>query len=229
MSEMLPVNDVEKCSGAPSSGGELVGYAARESHLGKLSIRRALPIRERRMVGPWCFLDRYGPLSFAADKPMDVAPHPHIGLQTVSWLFDGEVIHHDSLGSECVIRPGALGLMTAGSGIAHSEETPARNTGRLSGVQLWLALPDLHRAATPCFDHYSERSAQEHPGGIVRLIAGEMNGVVSSARLFSPLIGAELTVHRTSSLELPLNGRFEHALLVIQGVARLDQALAAAF
>jgi redox-sensitive bicupin YhaK (pirin superfamily) len=120
-------------------------FPAKEVPLGHLPIIRALPTRGRRMVGPWCFIDRYGPLSFGADKPMDVAPHPHIGLQTVTWLLEGEVRHDDSLGSATVARPGDVNVMTSGRGIAHAEQTPAENTGRLSGVQLWVALPEAVR------------------------------------------------------------------------------------
>src|SRR5688572_9058630 len=120
---------------------ELESIPARETELGGLKIVRALPRRQRRMVGPWCFLDRYGPLSFAGEKVMDVAPHPHIGLQTVSWLFEGEVVHNDSLDCQALVRAGQLNLMTAGHGISHAEETPANNSGRLSGLQLWVALP----------------------------------------------------------------------------------------
>src|SRR5262245_29646398 len=124
---------------------DIQSLAARQTHLGSLQILRALPRRQRRMVGPWSFLDRYGPLRFLSEKPMDVAPHPHIGLQTVSWLLEGEMIHHDSFGGEALMRAGELNLMTAGRGIAHAEETPRSNSGMLSGVQLWVALPDEHR------------------------------------------------------------------------------------
>ena len=121
-----------------------------------MKIRRTLPARSRRLIGPWWFFDRFGPLTFAEGKPMDVAPHPHMGLQTVSWLLDGEVIHNDSLGCEGLARPGELNLMTAGRGIAHSEETPPKNTGRLNGVQLWVALPDAHRNGAPAFHHHAD-------------------------------------------------------------------------
>src|SRR5262249_4026873 len=103
------------------ANSDIQSLPARQTELGPLRILRALPRRQRRMVGPWCFLDRYGPVSFTSEKPMDVAPHPHIGLQTVSWLLEGEIIHHDSLGYEALIRAGQLNLMTAGRGIAHSE------------------------------------------------------------------------------------------------------------
>src|SRR5215510_13522902 len=127
------------------SRSDIQSLPARQTEVGSLRILRALPRRQRRMVGPWCFLDRYGPIGFSSEKPMDVAPHPHIGLQTVSWLVAGEIVHHDSLGCEALMRAGELNLMTAGSGIAHSEETPRQNSGQLDGVQLWVALPDEQR------------------------------------------------------------------------------------
>src|ERR1700741_3725996 len=120
-------------------------HQSRETDLGALKIWRALPVRGRRLVGPWCFLDRYGPLSFIDAKPMDVAPHPHIGLQTVSWLLQGEVIHNDSQGNEALLRPGGVNVMTSGGGIAHAEETPSQNSGRLNGVQLWIVVPQADR------------------------------------------------------------------------------------
>src|SRR5688572_16639026 len=159
---------------------------ARPTNLGCLPILRALPRRQRRMVGPWCFLDRYGPVTFTSEKQMDVAPHPHIGLQTVSWLVEGEIVHHDSLGSEALMQPGQLNLMTAGHGIAHSEETPKANSGRLGGVQLWVALPDGHRNMVPVFDHYASLPLLDFPSGPVTLIMGELAGSRSPAKAFSP-------------------------------------------
>lgn len=123
----------------------LEGYPNREVSLGALSVSRALPIRERRLVGPWCFLDRFGPLTFTEGKPMDVAPHPHIGLQTVTWLHDGEVIHDDSLGYESVRRPGGVNVMTSGAGIAHAEQTPRE---KLTRAVLFTA-PRRRRSGAP--------------------------------------------------------------------------------
>src|SRR5262249_12900524 len=143
---------------------------ARQTELGSLKILRALPRSQRRMVGPWCFLDCYGPVRFSDHKPMDVAPHPHIGLQTVSWLLEGEMIHYDSLGSEALMRAGQLNLMTAGRGIAHSEETPPANSGALTGVQLWVALPGDYRDVSPAFDHYAVLPALDESGIAVKLI-----------------------------------------------------------
>src|SRR5262245_22238222 len=131
---------------------EIQSLPARQTELGSLKIFRALPRSQRRLVGPWCFLDRYGPLRFASGTPMEVAPHPHMGLQTVSWLLEGEIVHKDSLRVEAPMHAGQLNLMTSGWGIAHSEETPAQNSRKLSGVQLWIALPNEHRDGAPVFD-----------------------------------------------------------------------------
>ena len=192
-------------------------YAPHATLLGELPIRRLLPVRQRRLVGPWCFLDRYGPLTFAGGKPMDVAPHPHAGLQTVTWLLDGEVVHHDSLGGEGLIRPGALSLMTAGSGIAHAEESPSENSGKLNGVQLWVALPDAHRHTAAHYEHHAEMPQLELPGCRINLIAGEMAGQVSPAQAYSPILGASITVDRGREVELPLQGAFEHAVVLLTG------------
>jgi redox-sensitive bicupin YhaK (pirin superfamily) len=176
-------------------------------------------------VGPWCFLDRYGPVGFTSEKAMDVAPHPHMGLQTVSWLTEGEIVHNDSLGCEALMHAGQLNLMTSGSGIAHSEETPRQNSGRLSGVQLWVALPDEHRSVSPNFDHYASLPVLDFPSCSVTLIAGNLGGHQSPARTFSPMIGAEISLH-DGETAIPLDPAFEHALLVLSGNTALDgQAL----
>src|SRR5688572_30009452 len=135
----------QTCTAAAADDQRIEPYPNRVTQLGTLSIFRALPLRGRRLVGPWCFLDRYGPLSFTEGKPMDVAPHPHIGLQTVTWLVQGEVAHKDSLGYESVLRPGGVNVMTSGFAIAHAEETPPDHSGRLEGVQLWVALRESRR------------------------------------------------------------------------------------
>jgi redox-sensitive bicupin YhaK (pirin superfamily) len=195
---------------------------AQRAELAGLPIRRLLPRSRRRMVGPWCFLDAFGPISFGSGRPMDVAPHPHIGLQTVSWLLDGEVLHDDSLGATGLARPGVLNLMTAGRGIAHSERTPRDQGGRLHGVQLWVALPDGHRNVEPAFEQHCDLPLVELPGGLATLFLGELAGERSPATAFSALVGAELRVGRT--LKLPLQPRFEHALLLLDGSAALAGA-----
>ena len=197
-------------------------YANHEVALGTLRISRALPVRGRRMIGPWCFLDRFGPLSFTRGTPMDVAPHPHMGLQTVTWLLEGEVVHDDSLGQEAVLRPGGVNVMTSGHAIAHAERTPADNSGRLNGVQLWTAMPDRDRHGPASFQHVATVPVLERPGGIVRLFSGEIDGTGSAARHFSDLAGADLQVHRGETLTLPLRADFEYAVLVLSGECALD-------
>ena len=201
----------EPCVALRGEGHTLEAHPGRTTHLGPLQIWRALPVRDRRLIGPWCFLDRYGPISFSSDKPMDVAPHPHIGIQTVSWLLEGEVLHRDSLGCEAMARPGAVNVMTSGKGIAHSEETPASNIGRLNGVQLWVALPDAHRHDAPAFHHVPEVPREEWRGGFAETF---------SAHTFSPMIGKDVRVH--SSLELELERTFEHGLFILDGGVTLE-------
>ncbi|MQS40027.1 pirin family protein, partial [Streptomyces katsurahamanus] len=119
-------------------------------------VRRLLPNLGRRMVGAWAFVDHYGPDDIADEPGMQVPPHPHMGLQTVSWLHEGEVLHRDSTGSLATIRPRELGLMTSGRAISHSEESPRPHARFLHGAQLWVALPDAHRGVEPHFQHYTE-------------------------------------------------------------------------
>ncbi len=212
----------EECLALGAAQRTLESYPNREVSLGALRVTRALPIRDRRMIGPWCFLDRFGPLSFGAEKPMDVAPHPHIGLQTVTWLLDGEVLHDDSLGSEATARPGGVNIMTAGAGIAHAEQTPRQNSGRLNGAQLWVALPEAVRGTAPSFQAIERVPVVESGAGVIQLFAGELGGAVSPGRHFSPLLGADLTIHPGATLEMPLDAAFEHALLVLDGDCAID-------
>ena len=153
---------------------------------------------------------------------MDVAPHPHIGLQTVSWLLEGEVVHHDSLGLEGTAAPGVLNLMTAGRGIAHAEETPAANAGRLQGVQLWVALPEASRETAPAFESHRALPVVELEGGRATVILGELGGARSPARAFSPIVGVDVSLTPGGRLVLPLEPEFEHALVPLAGDCRLD-------
>lgn len=200
----------------------LASYAGRDIRLGDLDIARALPIRERKMVGPWCFFDRFGPVSFGEGSPMDIAPHPHIGLQTVTWLLEGEVRHNDSLGCEAVVTPGGVNVMTAGNGIAHAERTPVENTGRLSGVQLWAALLDADRHIAPAFESIAEVPRLELPGGIVQVFSGTLAGVTSPATHYSEILGADLAVRGGAELELDLRPDFEHAFMLLEGDGILE-------
>ena len=153
---------------------------------------------------------------------MDVAPHPHIGLQTVTWLLDGEVMHADDLGSESLLRPGSVNVMTSGSGIAHAEQTPLDNSGRLNGVQLWVALTETHRHMAASFVHVRDVPVIESSGGRIRVFAGAVDGVTSPAPHYSEIVGADLELSPGHSRELPLNIRYEHAVLVLSGDFSID-------
>jgi len=174
-------------------------------------------------VGAWCFLDRYGPLSFTDAAPMNVAPHPHIGIQTVSWLLDGEIIHNDSLGCDALMRAGQLNLMTSGSGIAHSEETPAANSGKLEGVQLWVALPQKNQAMAPVFTHHASLPVVDLAAGAVTIFAGALLNQTSPAQMFTPIVGAEIAFREDERLILPVRRDFEHALFVLRGDVQLNK------
>jgi redox-sensitive bicupin YhaK (pirin superfamily) len=207
----------EACAAIGAAEPRVEEFPNRETKLGDLVISRALPVRGRRLIGPWCFLDRFGPMTFSTGRPMDVAPHPHIGLQTVTWLLDGEVAHDDSLGSQSILRPGGVNVMTSGGGIAHAEQTPADNSGRLNGVQLWTALPDASRHGAGSFAHVAEAPVVEFRGGLVRVFSGALAGATSAAPHFSELLGADLQIHRGEDVTIPLDPRFEHGVLVLSG------------
>jgi len=211
-----------ECGAGDEQSLTFKAYPNRETHLGALQISRALPIRERRMVGPWCFLDRFGPLNFKDERPMSVPPHPHIGLQTVTWLLEGEALHTDSLNSEAVILPGGVNVMTAGQGIAHAEETPLKNSGRLSGVQLWVALLDEHRHIPPAFTSVMQVPLLEIAGCLIKLFAGTYHSMTTSTAYFSELLGMEVEVHARQSTTLELNPQFEHAVLLLDGDCVLE-------
>lgn len=223
MSNLASSPQPDPCAAEIRSAPVIEGHPAREAILGPgLKLRRALPTTGRRLVGPWCFLDHFGPIAYESGKPVDVAPHPHIGLQTVTWLIEGELLHKDSLGYESLIRPGELNLMTAGRGIAHSEETPPQNSGRIHGVQLWVALPDIERHVAPTFNHYDSLPVVQFEGGRATTIIGELAETRSPATAYSPIVGAQLIVDDRASLALPLDSGFEHALVVLEGVIHLE-------
>ncbi|HEX6871876.1 MAG TPA: pirin family protein, partial [Micromonosporaceae bacterium] len=203
-----------------------------------LPVLRTLPNKDRRMVGAWCFVDHYrtAPDSSAAQDgaatPVDaaavdqrptmkVAPHPHTGLQTVTWLVDGEVRHRDTLGSDQLIRPGQLNLMTAGRGIAHAEDSIGRPGAPLHGVQLWVALPDESRQVPPDFAHHANLPLRTEDGVELRVIMGELDGATSPARTYSDLVGAEVALRPSASTRLQLRPDFEYAALVLVGSVRV--------
>jgi hypothetical protein len=179
-------------------------------------VRRLLPSR-RPSIGGWCFADHFGPVGPGA---MQVPPHPHIGLQTVTWLLEGEILHLDSLGTRQPIRPGQVNWMTAGRGIAHAEE--AGSSGPTHGVQLWVALPDAHRRTEPAFDHLPSVPSADVDHGRVSLLVGAIAGLRAEARTFSPLLGAQLALDGTGPVELATDPGYEHGVLVVRGEARIE-------
>ncbi len=187
---------------------------------GGLTIRRALPNLQRRTVGPWCFLDHAGPMRFAAGGGIHVGPHPHIGLQTFTWMIEGTVVHRDSLGNEQPITPGQVNLMTAGAGIVHAEDSAPGPAGSLHAAQLWIALPEAERHRPPAFRNYPRLPLIETGGFAVRVLAGTALGETSPAEVHSPLVGLDFAAAGSASLDLPLRASFEHAALVLAGSAR---------
>lgn len=225
MSNLETRPSLVECGGrAETPGGpERELLAGREVLLGEhTKVRRLLPTLGRRLVGAWCFLDHYGPEDIAREPGMRVPPHPHIGLQTVSWLLDGEVHHRDSLGSDVVIRPGQLALMTAGRGIAHSENSPPVHPALLHGTQLWVALPDAARAIPPAFEYHETLPALEEPGMRATVLLGELDGARSPGTVHTPLVGVDLVLCRDTETTLPLEPDFEYAVLTPSGGATVD-------
>jgi redox-sensitive bicupin YhaK (pirin superfamily) len=207
---------------APAVGDGLEVLEPREVPLGgprALTVRRTLPQRSRSLIGPWCFADHYGPDPVDAPGAMDVPPHPHTGLQTVSWLFAGEIEHRDSTGAVALIRPGQVNLMTAGRGIQHSEVSSAA-TASLHGVQLWLALPDASRHVAPFFEH-DEPAPVPVGDATLRVFAGSLIGSSARVTAYSPLVGAQIDLPAGGSVDLPVDPAFEHGLLVDSGTPRL--------
>ncbi|KQX62084.1 pirin family protein [Angustibacter sp. Root456] len=186
-------------------------------------VNRTLPHRDRRMVGAWCFVDTYGPDAVITMPGMRVPAHPHIGLQTVSWLLEGTIEHRDSLGSHQMVQPGELNLMTAGHGIAHSEESPQERPPRLHGAQLWVALPEHARHVEPRFEHVVDLPRLRLGDVTVTVIVGELAGEASPARVHSPLVGADLDV--AGPAQVPLQVDFEHAVVVTSGQVEVDGEL----
>ncbi|OAN41953.1 pirin family protein [Mycolicibacterium iranicum] len=180
-----------------------------------IRVRRTLPQRERSLIGAWCFADHYGPHDVRAGSGMDVPPHPHTGLQTVSWLFSGEIEHRDSAGVHAMVRPGELNLMTAGAGICHSEVSTASTT-LLHGVQLWVALPNADRDADRDFAHYAP-AARSVGDAVVRVFLGELDAGRSPVPTFTPLLGAQVDLEAGGEVTLDVDTAFEHGVLVDQG------------
>jgi redox-sensitive bicupin YhaK (pirin superfamily) len=201
---------------------------ARKAAIGDgTEVRRLLPQRTLRTIGAWCFLDHYGPDEVSRGPGMQVPPHPHIGLQTVSWLFQGLVLHRDSLGSRQLIRPGELNLMTAGRGITHSEESAAGRPPVLHGLQLWFALPEAERHREPRFAHHADLPVVRDGGACVTVVIGEYRGERSPAEVFSPLAGYEVAVPGGDDFVLPVREDFEYGVVAVDGSAVVAGALIA--
>jgi quercetin 2,3-dioxygenase len=198
---------------------------SREAAVGAIRVRRALPRRERRTVGAWCFADHMGPELVTETRGLDIGPHPHTGLHTVTWLVAGEVLHRDSLGSEQVIRAGQLNLMTAGDGVTHSEEATGRYRGRLHGVQLWVAQPEVTRHGPAAFEHHPELPQVELGNAVATVLVGSFAGAASPARADTALVGVDAALGPGTGA-WPLEPSFEHALVVLDGEVLVgDQAV----
>jgi redox-sensitive bicupin YhaK (pirin superfamily) len=180
-----------------------------------IRVRRTLPQRERSLIGAWCFADHYGPQDVRDGPGMDVPPHPHTGLQTVSWLFSGEVEHRDSAGVHAMVRPGELNLMTAGAGICHSEVSTSATTV-LHGVQLWVALPDSDRDTGRDFAHYVP-TPRAVGGATLRVFLGELGSARSPVHTFTPLLGAQVDLEPRCAVTFDVDPAFEHGVLLDQG------------
>jgi hypothetical protein len=219
----------EQRVGAPrTAGAEQLLITGRRVPLGKTTeVMRALPDRQVRMIGAWCFLDHYGPEDLGDRLGMQVWAHPHTGLQTVSWLLEGAVEHLDSLGSQALVRPGELNLMTAGRGIVHSEISRPDRPPRLHGVQLWVALPDGVRDMPPDFAAYAdlpELFAGLADGVRGTVLLGRLNGVRSPATVHSPIGGADLVLGPGRTATLDLDAAWEHGVFVVEGQVSVDGA-----
>lgn len=194
----------------------------RNAQIGEgLTIRRALPHQNRRMIGAWCFFDHFGPLDLRR-AGLDIGPHPHMGLQTFTWPISGKIMHRDSLGSEQIIEPGQVNLMTAGKGIAHSEESLPN--GVLHGVQLWIALPNSVRFMQPEFVHYPSLPSFEQDNMTITVVAGELSGSRAPTKVYSPLIGLDLQALKSDAKTvIPMNPSFEYGVLVLSGTATIEE------
>jgi redox-sensitive bicupin YhaK (pirin superfamily) len=203
-------------AGPDSAGAALEIIAGRAARAGTVPVRRVLPARRRRTIGAWCFIDHMGPVSFDPGGGMAVPPHPHTGLQTVTWLFKGSALHRDSLGTEQLIRPGQLNLMTAGRGITHAEEAPDGSGGDVHGMQLWLAQPSATRAGGSSFEHLVDLPVVDLGNGAATVLIGPFGGALSPARRDTDHAGVELDLRRGTTV-LPLDPAYEHGLVVASG------------
>ncbi|NNP74304.1 quercetin 2,3-dioxygenase [Acinetobacter defluvii] len=197
-------------------------FEIRSAEIGKGTvIKRALPSRHKRMIGAWCFLDHAGPVSFPQGDGLDVGPHPHIGLQTFTWMIEGTMMHTDSIGSKQLIRPKQVNLMTAGYGISHTEVAPESET-KMHAAQLWIALPDDKLNMAPQFDHYPELPVVTREGVEFTVLVGEYLETTSPVKVHSELLGVDLTAQESTTTRIPLNPKFEYGFLALEGTATIN-------
>jgi redox-sensitive bicupin YhaK (pirin superfamily) len=216
------IEDTQASSGDDAATAErtLEITTSREAVVGALTVRRALPRRGRRTVGAWCFADHMGPADVTADGQVDIGPHPHMGLQTVTWLVSGELVHRDSLGSEQTIQPGQLNLMTAGRGVSHAEEETPGFRGELQGIQLWVAQPAATRHGDAAFEHHAALPEAELTGGTATILIGSFDQVSSPARRDTDHVGMDLDLHGPSLV--PLDPAYEYGVIVLVGALEVE-------
>ncbi len=200
------------------NGAEIL--SAHSAQVGSLLVRRSLPQRRRRTVGAWCFADHLGPADVTEGSGLDIGPHPHMGLQTVTWLIDGQALHRDSLGSEQVIAAGELNLMTAGHGVSHAEEATGHYRGTLQGIQLWIAQGDDLRDDAAGFEHHADLPHVEFADGAATVLVGQLGDARSPARCDHDLVGADLRIKGT--IQLPLQSTYEYGAIVLDGLVELE-------
>ena len=205
-----------------SNSSDTILIKTRDAVLGEhLQIRRALPSRDRRMIGAWCFLDQAGPADVST-QGLRVAPHPHIGLQTFTWMIEGEILHTDSLGYSQVTRPNQINLMTAGYGISHAETSPEQRSATVHAAQLWIALPDEQFEIAPAFEHYPDVPQLEQQGLRMQVLTGEWFGVHSPVQVYSPLAAVDVEANGATTASLPLRVDFEYGILPLAGHVQID-------
>lgn len=187
-----------------------------------MEISRLLPTRQLRMIGAWTFLDHVGPADVSQGQGLRVGPHPHTGLQTFTWMVEGELLHRDSLGTVQLIRPGQVNLMTAGKGISHSEESPAQRSAQFHATQLWIALPEHSRFIAPAFEHHPVLPTATLGDLEITVMAGTAFGQTAPTTLYSPLMAADIGARQDVQMRLPLNPHFEHGLMLLQGAITVE-------
>ena len=218
-------SDIKDTNFQESTGAIELRIEPREKDLGEFTVRRVLPSARRRMVGPFIFFDHMGPAQFPPGQGIQVRPHPHIGIATITYLFEGEIIHRDSLGYVQAIQAEAVNLMTAGRGIVHSERAgdDLNQLSQLHGIQSWIALPVEQEECEPAFVHYPAESLPqiEQDGSIVRIILGAAYGQTSPVKTYSPTLYLECRMSKGAGLELPADCK-ELAAYVVSGEVRID-------